>query len=103
MLSPDDVCCALKNISRVVNPGGTIYIGGSGIIDNSHISPPEKVGLNLVFINIYDEGQAYTEQERRDWIAEVGFLLPLMGNLTILLLDSIVTTVTRIHVSLCID
>lgn len=73
VLSPDDARRVLKNISQVMSPGGTIYIAGSGIIDNSRTSPPEKVGLNLVFINIYDEGQAYTEQEHRDWLAEAGF------------------------------
>lgn len=73
ILSPDDACCVLKNISKVLNPGGTIYIGGSGIIDDSRISPPEKVGVNLIFVNLYDEGQAYTEQEHRDWLAEAGF------------------------------
>ena len=74
ILSPDDARIALKNVSRVVNPGGAIYIRGSGIIDNSRTSPPEKVGLNLVFINVYEEGQAYTEQEHRDWLAEAGFV-----------------------------
>lgn len=73
VLSPDDARHTLRNIGKVMNPGGVIYIAGSGIIDNSRTSPPEKVGLNLVFINIYDEGQAYTEQEHRDWLAEAGF------------------------------
>ena len=62
----------LKNISRVVNPGGAIYIIGS-ILDNSRTSPPDVVVLNLVYMNLCDEGQAYTEQEHRDWLAEAGF------------------------------
>lgn len=73
ILSPDDARRVLNNVSRVVNPGGAIYIAGSGIIDNSRTSPPQKVGLNLVFINLYDEGQAYTEQEHRNWLSEAGF------------------------------
>jgi hypothetical protein len=52
--------------------GGAIYIVGS-IIDNSRTSPPNLVVLNMVYINLYDEGQAYTEQEHRDWLAEAGF------------------------------
>ncbi len=72
-LSPDNARRMIKNVSKVVNPGGAIFIGGSGIIDNSRTSPPEKVGLNLVFINLYDDGQAYTEQEHRDWLAEADF------------------------------
>ncbi len=72
-LSPDNARRMIKNVSKVVNPGGAIFIGGSGIIDNSRTSPPEKVGLNLVFINLYDDGQAYTEKEHRDWLTGAGF------------------------------
>ncbi|MHC4664648.1 MAG: methyltransferase [Planctomycetota bacterium] len=73
ILSPDDARRILKNVGKAVNPNGTIYIRGTGIIDNSRTSPPKLVGSNLVFINIYDEGQAYTEQEYKDWLEEVGF------------------------------
>jgi ubiquinone/menaquinone biosynthesis C-methylase UbiE len=73
VLSANDARRSLKNIGRVVNPGGSIYIRGLGIIDNSRTSPPDLVGFNLVFINYYDQGQAYTEQEHFDWLAEVGF------------------------------
>jgi ubiquinone/menaquinone biosynthesis C-methylase UbiE len=73
VLSPDDARRTLNNVSQVVNPDGAIYITGSGIIDNSRTSPPDLVGFNLVFINIYDEGQAYTEQEHKDWLEEAGF------------------------------
>jgi predicted O-methyltransferase YrrM len=74
VLSPDNARRALKNVIQAINPDGTIYIRGSGIIDNSRTSPPEKVGLNLVFINVYDEGQAYTEQEYKDWLVEAGLV-----------------------------
>jgi ubiquinone/menaquinone biosynthesis C-methylase UbiE len=73
ILSPDDARCAIKNVSKVMNPGGEIYIRGYGIIDNSRISPRKLVGFNLVYINVYDEGQAYTEQEHKDWLEEAGF------------------------------
>jgi hypothetical protein len=73
VLSPDEARRALKNVSKVMNLGGEIYILGEGIIDNSHILPPDLVGFNLVFINVYDEGQAYTEQEHKDWLEEAGF------------------------------
>lgn len=72
VLSPDNARRALKNISRVMSPGGTIYIVGS-VVGNSRASPLESVILNLVYINLYDEGQAYMEQEHRDWLAEAGF------------------------------
>ena len=73
VLSPDDACRAIKNVSQVMNPGGDIYIRGYGIIDNSRISPSKLVGFNLVYINVYDEGQAYTEQEYRNWLEEAAF------------------------------
>jgi methylase of polypeptide subunit release factors len=73
VLSPDDARRALKNVGQVVNPDGAIYITGSGIIDNSRTSPPDLVGFNLVFINVYEEGQAYTEQEYQHWLEEAGF------------------------------
>ncbi len=73
VLSPDDARRALKNVSKAMSPGGEIYIRGSGIIDDSRTSPSELVAHNLVFINFYDEGQAYTEQEHKDWLEEAGF------------------------------
>jgi ubiquinone/menaquinone biosynthesis C-methylase UbiE len=73
VLSPEDARRALKNVSRVMNPGGEIYIRGGGIIDNSRISPPELVGFNIVFVNVYEGGQAYTEQEHKEWLEEAGF------------------------------
>jgi len=56
-----------------MNPGGEIYISGYGIIDNSRTSPQKLVGYNLVYINVYDESQAYTEQEHKDWLEEADF------------------------------
>jgi SAM-dependent methyltransferase len=73
VLSPYDARCAIRNVSEVMNPGGDIYIRGYGIIDNSRTSPSKLVGFNLVYINVYDEGQAYTEQEYKDWLEEAGF------------------------------
>jgi ubiquinone/menaquinone biosynthesis C-methylase UbiE len=73
VLSPDDARSAIQNVSKVMNPGGEIYIRGYGIIDDSRTSPQKLVGFNLVYINVYDEGQAYTEQEHRDWLEAAGF------------------------------
>ena len=73
VLSPDDARRAIKNVSEVMNPEGEIYIRGYGIIDNSRTSPQKLVGFNLVFINVYDKGQAYTEQEYKEWLEEAGF------------------------------
>ena len=74
VLSPSDAQRALKNINATMAPGGTVYILGIGILDNSRISPRGAAITNTIFINIYDEGQAYTEDEYRDWIIAAGFV-----------------------------
>lgn len=72
VLSPDEARRAVLNIGKAINPGGAIYIQGM-ILDDSHLAPPRVVGFNLVFINVYDGGQAYTESVYRSWLTEAGF------------------------------
>jgi 2-hydroxy-4-(methylsulfanyl)butanoate S-methyltransferase len=72
VLSPDQARRVLWNVSQVVEPGGVIYIVGQ-VLDNSRLAPSETVAGNLFFLNVFDEGQAYTEQEHRDWLVEAGF------------------------------
>ena len=74
VLSPNDAQRALKNINATMAPGGAIYILGIGILDNSRISPRGAAITNTIFINIYDEGQAYTEAEYHDWMTAAGFV-----------------------------
>ena len=72
VLSPDQARQALCNLIQVLEPGSPLYILGQ-VLDDSRLSPPETVAFNLVFINIYNEGQAYTEGEYRSWLTEAGF------------------------------
>ena len=58
-------------MSEAIGPGGAICIFGY-IFDNSHLSPPEPVAINLNFVSIYDEAQNYTEHEYEEWLAEAG-------------------------------
>ena len=73
VLSAENARLALKNISAAINPGGKIYIIGQ-ILDDSRTSPLEAVGFNLNFINTFDAGESYTEQEYRKWLSEAGFV-----------------------------
>ena len=73
VLSPEDARRAVQNISAAMNPDGTVYIVGQ-ILDDSRTSPPEAVGFNLSFINKYEVGESYTEQEHRAWLSEAGFV-----------------------------
>ena len=72
VLSQDQARSALKNAIKVVEPGGNLYILGR-VLDDSHLSPFNGLHGNLFFLNIYDGGQAYTESQHRDWLAEAGF------------------------------
>jgi SAM-dependent methyltransferase len=73
VLTPDQARRAVQNVSRGLEPGGTIFIVG-WILDDSRVSPSEVVAYNLHFINSLDEGQLYTEGELRGWLAEAGFV-----------------------------
>ena len=74
VLSPEEAQSAIKNVADVLEPGGELYILGIGIIDDSRVSPAESVLFNLVFVNIYDGGEAYTEEQHRDWLDEAGLI-----------------------------
>jgi len=72
VLSQDQARSALKNVIKVVEPGGDLYILGR-VLDDSRLSPANALNGNLFFLNIYDGGQAYTERQHRDWLTEAGF------------------------------
>lgn len=82
VLSPDGARRVLRNLNQALEPGSPIFIIGR-VLDDSRLSPPETVAFNLIFINVYDEGQAYTEHEYRSWLTEAGFTgierFPLSG------------------------
>ncbi len=72
VLSADDSRSLLRNLASIIKPNGTIHIIG-WILDNSRVTPHNTVGYNLILLNGYDDGQAYTEQEYHKWLAEAGF------------------------------
>ena len=44
------------------------------LTDDTRLSPSAAVGMNLVFMNMFDNGQAYTETEYRSWLANAEFI-----------------------------
>jgi SAM-dependent methyltransferase len=72
-ISAEDARKVINNIGKVINPGGWLFIFGSGMLENSRLSPKPAVEQNLIFINTYDYGQSYTEDEHRNWLMEAGF------------------------------
>ena len=72
VLGPDEARRALHNIGEAIEPGGLLIIVGH-VLHDSRLEPIAAVGINLVFLSIYDAGQAYTELEHRSWLGEAGF------------------------------
>ena len=72
VLSPEDALQALRHIGAALHPGGRLYIVGH-ILDDSRLAPVDTVGFNVVFLNIFDDGRAYTEGEHRIWLTAAGF------------------------------
>ncbi len=72
VISAEKARRALKNVGKAVNPGGAIYIRGD-VLDDSGISPIGAVMRNLIYLNTYDEGQAYTEKDHKEWLQAAGF------------------------------
>jgi hypothetical protein len=73
ILGPTQIGRALKNVYGVLKPGGTVYIIAS-VLDNSRTWPVDAVYWDLVFLNIYDDGRSYTEQQYRELLTEAGFI-----------------------------
>lgn len=72
VLSADHCSKAAQNIGAGLTNGATLYVIGF-VTDDSHVSPPFSVGMNLTFQSMFDDGQAYTESEYRRWLTEAGF------------------------------
>jgi SAM-dependent methyltransferase len=73
VLPPHQIRRVLHNTCNVLMPGGVLYIV-TRVVDNSRTAPPETVFSDLIFLNVYDDGRAYTEEQYRDWLTEAGFI-----------------------------
>ena len=71
-LSREDAQKTLECVGRSLLPGGRILIFGN-VLDNSRMGPPASLAYGLVFLNSYDHGSAYTEDEYRKMLATAGF------------------------------
>ena len=74
VLSRDDAQRAVKNVAQVMETGGTLYLDDIGTIDDTRLAPSQIIRQNLWFINVFDDGQARTEQERREWLTDAGIV-----------------------------
>ena len=72
VLARDQARRVLLNVGGVLVPRGVVFIFG-WVLDDSQISPPEIAASNFAFLNMYDEGRAFTESAHRAWLLEAGF------------------------------
>lgn len=72
VLSPDQSRRALRNVGAALHSGAELFIIGH-VLDDARLSPDAAVGMNLVFISLYEDGQSYSEVEHRSWLEEAGF------------------------------
>ncbi len=72
IMKPDHAKKILKRVFNTLEPGGHIYILGC-ILDNNRLAPTVAMGFSLVFLNVYEQGGAYTKKEYYDWLEETGF------------------------------
>ena len=73
VLSRDQAQRALHNVAAHMEPGASLFILGI-VLDSSRTSPERALFFNMRAINIYAQGEAYTEQEYRDWLADAGLV-----------------------------
>lgn len=73
VLSPESARRVVDNVGRSLHPGGEIYILGA-ILDNDLTGPSGVLAINLFFLNAFQDGEAYTEREYREWLKTAGFV-----------------------------
>ena len=66
------VVLALQKAFALLNPGGDLYIQAA-ILDDGRTTPAWTVQFDLVLLNMYENGRAYTESEYRQWLTVAGF------------------------------
>jgi cyclopropane fatty-acyl-phospholipid synthase-like methyltransferase len=72
VLGPAEAARALANVGRALRSGGELYIVGN-VLEDSRLAPRSAVLFNLVLLNFYDRGEAYTLAEHREWLRAAGF------------------------------
>jgi cyclopropane fatty-acyl-phospholipid synthase-like methyltransferase len=72
VLSPENAEKAIQHIGKALVPGAMISIVGH-FLDDTRLFPLESVVHNLLFLNVYEDGCAYTESEYRQWLRSAGF------------------------------
>lgn len=72
VLSPEQARVALRNVGTAMRSGGELFVIGH-VLRDDRLSPEAAIGMNLVFLALYDSGRSYTESEHRSWLEGAGF------------------------------
>ncbi|MGE0484064.1 MAG: methyltransferase [Gammaproteobacteria bacterium] len=75
VLSAEQAAAALRHAVAALAPGGECFVVGR-MLDDSRLAPLDAVAVNVMFLNVYEAGQAWTESEYRGWFEQAG----LSGN-----------------------
>lgn len=87
VLSATDAARVLRHVAAALEPGGELFVVGR-MLDDARLSPPEAVAVNVMFLNVYEDGQAWTEAEYREWFDAAGLVdvtrQPLAGGYSVM-------------------
>lgn len=61
----------MQHVASALDTGGELFAIGR-MLDDSRLSPPDAVAVNVMFLIVYEHGQAYTEGEYRAWFSNAG-------------------------------
>ncbi len=71
VLSPEEARSALSNAVNGLKPKGEFFMVGR-MLDDSRLTPLDSVAVNVMFLNVYQNGQAYTEGEYKEFFKLAG-------------------------------
>ncbi len=71
VFSRADAATVARHVASAIAPGGSIHIIGR-MLDDTRLAPLGSVGFNLLTLNIFDAGGAYTEGENIEWLSAAG-------------------------------
>ena len=72
VLSADEAAKVVHNVAECLDTGGELFVVGR-MLDDSRLTPLDAVAVNVMFLNVYDHGRAYTESEYSGWLKAAGF------------------------------
>lgn len=71
VLSAEDAASVTQHVVASLSAGGELFVVGR-MLDNSRLTPLDAVAVNVMFLNVYDDGQAYTEAQYHHWLHQAG-------------------------------